>query len=157
MHRKVQLEAKTTPRRPMDVPRWLQDGPKTAPRWLQDGSKTTQDRPKTSQDASRPSQDVPRSPQDAPRPLQDAPRPLEDHPKIRSKTLQDLPQGTAKATPPQGHSKTSSHSDLGLNLVLNTKPGTSSAKMIAVQLSLGKLVSLCSPCKSASPLWATRL
>ena len=143
----------------MDAPRWLQDGPKTAPRWLQDGSKTTQDRPKTSQDASRSSQDVPRSPQDAPRPLQDAPRPLqdaprplqdaprplEDHPKIRSKTLQDLPQGTAKATPPQGHSKTSSHSDLGLNLVLNTKPGTSSAKIIAVQLSLGKLVSLCSP------------
>ena len=80
-------------------------------------------------DAPRPLQDAPRPLQDAPRPLQDAQKPLEDHPMIRSKTLQDPPQGTAKATPPQDHSKTISHSDLGLDLVLNTKPGTKSGTL----------------------------
>ena len=106
---------------------------KTAPRWLQDGSKTTQDRPKTSQDASRLSQDVQRSPQrrskTAPRRPKTAPRRLKTarrHSIIRSKTLQDPSQDTAKATPPQDHSKTISRSDLGLDLVLNIKPVTSS-------------------------------
>ena len=131
------------PRRPKPLPRRLQDGPrttlrpKTAPRWLQDdSSKTTKDRPKTYQDTTQvtsgPSQDVPRSPQDAPRPLPDAPkplqdaqRPLEDDPMIRSKTPQDSSQCTAKATPPQDHSKTVSHPDRGLDLALNIEPGTS--------------------------------
>ena len=114
-----QGDSKMAPRWPQDAPRRLQDGYKTAPR----RPKTAPRRPRTPQGRPKTSQDHPK---DAPRPLQDAQRPLEDHPMIRFKTLQDLPQGIAKATPPQDHSKTVNHSDLGLDLVLNTKPVTSS-------------------------------
>ena len=118
--------SKMAPRWHQDAPRRLQDGYKTAPRRPKTAPRrprTPQGRPKTPQDHPK---DAPRPLQDAPRPLQDAQRPLEDHPMIRFKTLQDLPQGTAKATPPQDHSKTVSHSHLGLDLVLNIKPVTKS-------------------------------
>ena len=58
---------------------------------------------------------------------------------IRSKTLQDPPQDTAKATPPQDHFKTVSHSYLGLDLVLNNKPGTNSNTYIYMYTILCKI------------------
>ena len=99
-----------------------------APRWSQDGRKTPQDGSKM---ATRRVRDDPRPPQDVPGRLKTVPR----RPKItprRSKTPQDrfktpenrsktAPKVPLKGTPPQDHSKTTSLSDLGPDVVLSTK------------------------------------
>ena len=111
-------------------------------RTLQDGPKQSQDDPWTTQGGSKM---VPRWPQDATRRVRDDPRPPQDvpgrlktfprRPKItprRSKTPHDrfktpenrsktAPKVPPKATPPQDHSKTTSLSDLGPDVVLDTK------------------------------------
>ena len=137
--------SKMAPRLPQDAPRRLQEG---YTRRLQDDPRPPQDVPGRLKTVPRRPKITPRRSKTAPRRPKTAPR----RPKTARRPPHDSLQNAARpsprhcdATPPQDHSKTISHSDLGLDLVLNTKPGTSSAKVLAVQLSLDKLVSLCSP------------
>ena len=97
-------------RRPQDARRRLQDGAKTAPSRL----KSVPRRPRTLQGRPKTSQHHPKTPQDRSKTPQDRSKTPED----RSKTA---PKAPPKATPPQDHSKTTSHSDLGPDLVLDTK------------------------------------